>query len=249
MSARACADKLARCDLHCHYLPAVDDGVRTAQDGVALCRGLAALGYSTVVATPHMRPGMFDNEKPQLMAAFAAFSKEHAALDGMPELGLAAEHFCDDVFFARFEAGATLPYPGGHAALIEFAPERLPLGLTERFFRLQVRGVRPVIAHPERYMPVWKSSDALGALVERGALALLDVMALVSKYGRKPQRTAEELLESDLYFAACTDSHSVEDLEHVERGIERLTRLVGAEHAHALLSEHPRQILAGTVQD
>ena len=239
----------SRCDLHCHYLPAVDDGVRTLDDGLALCRGLQELGFSTAVATPHMRPGMFDNERPQLEAAFAAFVEASQAQAGLPELSLAAEHFCDDVFFARLAGGAALPYPGGHAALIEFATDRMPLRLSEQFFRMQVRGLRPVIAHPERYTQVWKDSETLRVLVERGAVGLLDVMALVGKYGRRPQRCAEELLGEDLYFAACSDSHKPEDLDSVARGIARLVELVGAELAEQMLADRPRQILAGTVQD
>lgn len=238
-----------RCDLHCHYLPAIDDGVRSQEEGIALCRGLAALGFSTVIATPHMRPGMFDNDRPQLTAAYAAFAERAAGEPGMPELGLAAEHFYDDVVLERLGRGEVLPYPGGHALLIELSPERMPLGLAEQLFRMQVRGLRPVIAHPERYTPIWKDIESLRALVERGALALLDVMALGGKYGRKPQRVAEELLEEDLYFAACTDSHKPDDLALLERSIERLVSLQGADHAEAMLAERPRQILAGTVQD
>jgi protein-tyrosine phosphatase len=98
-------------------------------------------------------------------------------------------------------------------------------------------------------MPVWKDSETLRVLVERGALALLDVMALVGKYGRRPQRCAEDLLDEDLYFAACSDSHKPEDLDNVARGIARLVELVGAEHAELMLADRPRQILAGTVQD
>jgi protein-tyrosine phosphatase len=223
--------------------------VRTLEDGLALCRGLKQLGYSTVVATPHIRPGMFDNHKPQLEAAFAQFSDAARDEPGLPERGLAAEHFCDDMFFGLLEQGAALPYPGGHAALIEFATDRLPLRIAEQFFRMQVRGVRPVIAHPERYTPIWKEAAVLGQLVERGALALLDLMALTGKYGRRPQRCAEDLLEEDLYFAACSDSHKPDDLTNVERGIERLVELVGAEYAELLVADRPRQILEGTVQD
>jgi len=237
-----------RCDLHCHYLPEVDDGARSLEDGQALCRGLGALGYTTVVATPHMRPGMFDNQKTGLITAFGRFVAATTGTSG-PELALAAEHFCDDEFFARLEQGRALPYPGGHAALIEFGPERFPLRIAERFFRMQVRGVRPVIAHPERYVPIWTDSASLRDLVERGAVALLDVMALVGEYGQKPQRAAEQLLDDELYYAACTDSHRAADLESVERGIARLSSLVGEEAAELLLADHPRQILAGTVQD
>jgi protein-tyrosine phosphatase len=114
---------------------------------------------------------------------------------------------------------------------------------------MQVRGVRPVIAHPERYTPVWKEVAVLSGLVDRGALALLDVMTLVGKYGRRPQRCAEDLLDQDLYFAACSDSHKPDDLENVERGIARLVELVGSDYAEQLLADRPRQVLEGTVQD
>jgi len=236
------------CDLHCHYLPAVDDGVRTLDEGRALCRGLAQLGYTTVVATPHMRPGMFDNERQPLTAAYEAFTAGMPDA-GMPATGLAAENFCDDVFFERFARGEALLYPGGHAALIEFPTERLPLRVAERFFRMQVRGVRPVLAHPERYSPLWKDDEPLRVLIERGTLALLDVMALVGKYGKRPQRTAEAWLDEGLYYAACTDSHRPDDVELVDEAIARLRALRGAGEAARLLAEHPRRILAGTVQD
>ena len=48
-------------DLHCHWIPGVDDCVESLDDAVGLLRSLAGLGFSRVVATPHMRPGLFDN--------------------------------------------------------------------------------------------------------------------------------------------------------------------------------------------
>ncbi|HKP55571.1 MAG TPA: CpsB/CapC family capsule biosynthesis tyrosine phosphatase [Polyangiales bacterium] len=237
------------CDLHCHYVPSVDDGVTSVAEGLSLCQRLAEIGFSTVVATPHMRPGMFDNDKPQLTAAFESFRAAVAGQSGLPELGLASEHFFDDTFMARLGNGGTLPYPGGHAALVEFPPDRFPLGLDDCLFRMRVRGLRPVIAHPERYAPVWQDIASLEHLLERGALALLDTMALVGKYGRKPKHTAERLLEEELYFAACSDSHKPADVDVMAQGIARLIELCGAERAQELLGERPRQILAGSVDD
>jgi protein-tyrosine phosphatase len=237
------------CDLHCHYVPAVDDGVRSLEDGLALCRRLAELGYSTVVATPHMRPGMFDNHKPQLMAAFEDFRMAAAGETGLPELGLAAEHFLDDMFMDKLGRDETLPYPGGHAALIEFPTDRFPLGLDECVFKMRVRGLRPVIAHPERYTPLWTSNLPLEHLIERGALALLDTMSLVGKYGRKSKAAAERMLEIGMYYAACSDSHKPADVDTLQEAIARLVELAGQDAAQALLGDHPRQILAGTVAD
>lgn len=237
------------CDLHCHYVPSVDDGVRSYEEGVLLCQRLAEVGYATVVATPHMRPGMFDNDKPQLTAAFARFREATAKESGMPELGLAAEHFLDDTFMERLGRDETLPYPGGHAALIEFPPARFPLGLEDCLFRMRVRGLRPVIAHPERYTPLWTSSEPLRELLDRGAIALLDTMSLAGKYGRKPKAAAERLLEDGLYYAACSDTHKPADVDTLAEAIERLIVLAGRDRAQELLADHPRHILAGTVAD
>ena len=237
------------CDLHCHYVPSVDDGVKSAAEGVLLCRRLAEIGYTTVVATPHMRTGMFDNDRARLVAAYQQFKTEAEGEAGLPELGLGCEHFLDETFMERLARGETLPYPGEHAALVEFPPERLPVRLDDSLFRMRVRGFRPVIAHPERYAPLWQSSEPLEHLVDRGALALLDTMSLVGKYGRKSKAAAERLLDDGLYFAACTDSHKPADVEVVAQAIERLVGLCGEAHARALLAENPRHILAGTVAD
>ena len=87
----------------------------------------------------------------------------------------------------RIGRGEALPYPGGHALLLEFPPERMPLGLVEQFFRMQVRGLRPVIAPPERYSPIWKSSEVLRELVERGA-----GVGIHAAGGGKPQFNAAD---------------------------------------------------------
>lgn len=234
-------------DLHCHYLPAIDDGVRTLEEGVALCRRLRDAGFSMVVATPHIRTAMFDNRRPGLEAAYAAFVEATRDAAGMPATGLGAEHFFDDVFWGLFAEGEAVPYPGGHAALVELSERSLPLGLDHRFFEMQVRRVRPVLAHPERYQAFWKSTDALAPLVDVGALPLLDLMSLVGKYGRRAKKAAERILSDGLYYAACSDCHRPHHVDLVQDAVARLRRLVGAEEADALLGEHPRRILRGEV--
>jgi protein-tyrosine phosphatase len=235
-------------DLHCHYIPAVDDGVRTEQEGMELCQALKQLGYSTVVATPHIRTAMFENRKADLSERFAQFAARAAGVAGMPELLLGAEHFVDDVFWRLFESDEALPYTGGNAALIELPPDQVPLGLDQRVFRMRVRGLCPVLAHPERYPSLFGSSAPIERALEVGAVALLDLMSLTGKYGKRPRQTAERMLEEGMYYAACTDCHRPADAEHVAEGIERLRELVGGEDAAVMLSAHPRAILRGEVE-
>jgi protein-tyrosine phosphatase len=72
-------------------------------------------------------------------------------------------------------------------------------------------------------------------------------MSLVGRYGSRPRRAAERMLEEGVYYAACSDSHRPSDVDIVAEAIKRLERLVGKEEAGELLGENPRKILEGTV--
>jgi protein-tyrosine phosphatase len=268
-------------DLHCHWVADIDDGVRAPAAGVALLRGLHELGFSVVMATPHMRPGMFDNDQTSLSRAFEAMSgplAEARAEGPLPAVHLASEHFFDDVVFERIRRGEGLPYPSplvlacasgpsgaspthpastssanvsGCAAprpqkrgvLVELPPERFPFNAHNRFFDLHRAGFVPVLAHPERYAPVWKDRQTLRPFIEAGAHLLLDVCAIVGKYGRAAQKASEKLLEDGAYAAACSDAHRPEDVDVVAKAIERLQELAGDEGVDDLLSAGPRRIL------
>jgi protein-tyrosine phosphatase len=241
-------------DLHCHWVAGIDDGARTTEDGLAMLRQLHQVGFDDVVATPHMRPGMFDNDRERIERAFAAMQPILSASSALPIVHLASEHFFDDVVFGRLVRGEALPYGGARrdeglssprlsAVLVEFGQGAFPVQAQHRFFDLRRAGLLPVLAHPERYEPVWRDDACLDPLLDAGAHLLLDVCALVGKYGRQPQRAAEKLLEEDAYEAACSDAHKPNDVDIVAKAIARLEALVGGEEAMRLLADGPRNIL------
>jgi protein-tyrosine phosphatase len=255
-------------DLHCHWVAAIDDGARTIEDGLAMLRGLHQAGFDAVVATPHMRPGMFDNDRASIERAFASMKPALSAAGALPSVHLGSEHFFDDVVYGRLLRGEAVPYsrldeariagaPGDATAapvgrepaatrrsvLIEFGPTAFPVRVQHRLFDLRRAGLIPVLAHPERYEPVWRDDSCLDPVLDAGTHLLLDLCTLVGKYGRAPQRAAEKLLEEDAYEAACSDAHKPRDVETVVRSIERLEALVGAAEARRLLADGPRGIL------
>jgi protein-tyrosine phosphatase len=232
-------------DLHLHFVPGVDDGVRTLDEALAVIRGLKALGYERLVTTPHIRSGMFENRKAGLSAAFAGFLESIQGHTDLPTLELSAEHHCDSTFLELFQAGELLPYPGGRALLVEFPNEAFPLGFEQLAFRLRLKGLTPVIAHPERYVPLFKRSSAIDRMLDQDVLFQLDLMALVGKYGRAAQSAAERMLEEGVYAIAASDAHGPEDLPRTERAIQQLFALVGDEEANVLLRENPRRLLEG----
>ena len=235
-------------DLHCHCLPGIDDGAPTVADGVAMLEGLRSLGFTRVVATPHMRPGMFDNEKQGLTAAFEGFVPQLVGRN-VPELSLSSEHYFDERVYARLLNGEALPYPGGRAALLEFYEIDFPPVIERRLFDLRQRRILPVIAHPERYRKFWDHPEALERLVDQGVATLLDCMALTGKYGRRPQRAAEELLEREVYQAACTDMHRPADLETIAKSFSVIEKRYGKDELEFLFHDGPTALLDGRMPD
>jgi protein-tyrosine phosphatase len=232
-------------DLHCHWVAAIDDGPKAAEDGLTMLHRLHEAGFDVVTATPHMRPGMFDNDKPALERAFAAMQPIlKDARVRLPTVHLASEHFFDDIVFGRLIRGEALPYPGGRGVLVELGQGAFPQRLQHRLFDVRRAGLVPVLAHPERYEPVWKNDACLDPILDAGAHLLLDVCALVGKYGRAPQKAAEKLVEEQAYEAACSDAHKPADVDDVVRAIARLEALVGAEEAKRMLADGPRRILS-----
>jgi protein-tyrosine phosphatase len=236
-------------DLHCHFVAGIDDGARSVEDGLEMLRELGKLGFELVIATPHMRPGLFDNEKPDLERAYANMLRSIEAVPGLPRVALSSEHYFDEVIYQRLLAGDALPYPGGRAALLEFYEIDFPPSIDQRFFDLRRNRVLPVIAHPERYQCLWRSTEPLERLIDSGAAALLDTAALVGKYGRRPKLCAEDLLERGLYHAACSDAHKPSDVEQVASGMRRIEDLYGREEVEFLFHDGPLALLSGTLPD
>ncbi len=236
-------------DLHCHWIAAIDDGAPTPAVGVEMLSRLKAIGFDRVVATPHMRPGLFDNDKAALEAAFEKMQPHLSGRSDLPDVDLSSEHYFDDTIYARLLSGDALPYPGGRAVLLEFYDIEFLPNVDKMLFEIRRRQLLPVIAHPERYPSIWRSPDQLERLVDAGVAALLDTAALVGKYGERPKRCAESLLEEGLYQAACSDAHRPPDVDAVEEGMRIIERKYGKEELDLLFREGPKQILAGRSQD
>jgi len=238
-------------DLHCHYLPEVDDGVMSFNDGCELLRGLHEVGFSKVMATPHVGRAMWkDNRRSFLTPHFENFAKSIDGHPGMPQISLGAEHYFDETFFELLKENELLPYDGSdRALLIEFPYDSIPVNAERELFSLSVRGFTPLIAHPERYFPLYNSSRGAETLARMQIGMVLDLMSLIGKYGRKPKKAAERMLDEGFYFAACSDAHRPSDVSLVAKSVECLYKRVGAGEAHQLLCAGPQTIFLKPVAD
>jgi len=55
-------------DLHAHILPRLDDGAESLEESVEMCRISYKDGVRTMVATPHILPGVYKNNRSTILA-------------------------------------------------------------------------------------------------------------------------------------------------------------------------------------
>lgn len=215
---------------------------------MTMLSGLVDLGFDTVCATPHQKAGQF---LPTLEAIRNAHRDTVAAAGAAGlavRIPLAAENMWDDVFFGRVESGDIPSYDAGAAFLVEFNPTFLPVGLTRHIFSLRTAGKLPVIAHPERYEPLWKDDALVDALRSECAM-VVDLGAVAGHHGRKRGKVARKLLERGKVHAVASDAHRPEDVGYAAEGIAWIRKKLGAAAVTRLLDENPRRILAGEHPD
>ncbi|HTE56603.1 MAG TPA: CpsB/CapC family capsule biosynthesis tyrosine phosphatase [Kofleriaceae bacterium] len=231
-------------DLHSHVLPGLDDGSPDRETSLTMLRGLRALGFDTVCATPHQKTGQF---LPSLEAIRAAHVEIVGLLAGAGvalTVPLAAENMWDSTLYERMQTGAIPSYDDGAAFLVEFTPAHLPVGLGQHIFDLRRRGKLPVIAHPERYQPLWSAPDQVLSLRANCAL-VVDLAALAGYHGRREGKAARGYVEQGLAHAVASDVHSPADLRGAAEGVAWIKKRLGPAALVRLLDENPRRILAG----
>jgi protein-tyrosine phosphatase len=55
-------------DIHSHILPKLDDGAKTIEESIQMCRISYQDGIRTIVATPHILPGIYKNDRSAILA-------------------------------------------------------------------------------------------------------------------------------------------------------------------------------------
>ncbi len=138
-------------DLHCHILPALDDGARDLDDSVAMARQAERDGIERVCATPHVRHD-HDVRIERIAADVAAVQRrldsEGIAVRVVPGAEVAQTE-APTLSDSQLRAAAL----GGDGGWLLLEPAPGPLGeeLGALVEQLRQRGLRCVIAHPERH--------------------------------------------------------------------------------------------------
>jgi protein-tyrosine phosphatase len=194
-------------DIHSHLLPGIDDGAKDMDTSIALLLKMASYGIKNFITTPHVLGSVYPNSSEVIKQQLAAVKKEleKRKIKGI-SIQAAAEYMLDEEFSALLDQKDILVLKDNYI-LVEMSYFSAPLNLYELLFKIQLKGYKPVLAHPERYHFYHTDFKNYYQLKQAGCLFQLNLLSLTAQYGKGVQKTSEKLLKENLYDFVGTDTH------------------------------------------
>ncbi len=233
-------------DLHCHILPGLDDGPRTDEEALEMCRMAWQDGVRQVVAMPHTLNGVYYNEGQTILEAVEALNRMLRGRGLGLEILPGSDVRVDPDLKALLRDGRVMSINNtGRAVMLEL-PDYFPPGPMARFFQaLLGEGIMPVVSHPERCAQ-FRDRGLLREMVELGAVTQVTAMSLTGEFSREIQAVARSFLEEGLVHVIASDAHSAHHRPPVlSRAVAAASEVVGEEAARALVTDNPRAIING----
>lgn len=232
-------------DLHCHFVPGVDDGARDLDEASEQLREYEKQGILTVVTTPHLAASSAHGaRRDEIEQAFSDLSelakREHPAIT----LGLSFEFRLDDPDADLSDREIGLGEGG--RLLVEFPMLAMPAYPDRMLEIVFAADWSPVLAHPERYSGVERSYGWIARWREMGALMCLNAGSLWGEHGGEAQRVAHRMLADGTADLIASDNHArPHRAATVRQAWDYLAEAGCEEQANLLVSTNPAAVLSG----
>lgn len=230
-------------DIHCHILPEVDDGPKSWEVSLEMCRIAASDGIAQVVATPHCND-RYHYDHNYLMQCVRRLQE----LAGpSPALNLGCDfHLSYDNLQSVLANPDRYTIAGSRYLLVELSDYSIPTQIGDCFLRLGDRGITPVITHPERNAILRPNPQRVIEFVELGCAVQITGNALTGFWGERVQRAARWLLEHEAVHVIASDAHDTKHRTPVlSRARDLAATICGADVAEAMVEHNPQAMLQG----
>ena len=205
-------------DMHSHLLPGIDDGAKDLDASIALIEKMSSYGIKNFITTPHILGDVYPNT-PEIIKSKLKEVKDELLRRNITDVKIdaAAEYMMDEQFSAIIEKNEEIMTLKDNLVLVEMSYFSPPINLYDILFQLQLKGYKPILAHPERYNSYHTNFQNYYKLKRAGCLLQLNLLSLTEQYGEYVQKTAEKLLKENMYDFVGTDTHHQNHLQLLQK--------------------------------
>lgn len=195
-------------DIHSHIIPGVDDGAKDEAMALKMLKIAHDCGTRHIIATPHYFFGNTSYE-------FADIKEKCEHLNNIAKnagLNITVHPGCE-VFITLelaelYEQGLIGTLAESGCMLVEFPMMSIPPYIDNVLYNLQLKGITPIIAHPECNIEIQENPELMEAYIEKGILSQVNSGSIMGIYGMKARKTVMRLIREGWVQFVASDAHS-----------------------------------------
>lgn len=193
-------------DLHCHFLPGIDDGAQTEAESEALLQASVESGVTRFVFTPHfyperMTPEVFFRNRERAIGEIKALQEK---------LGFRCRFGAEIAYTPMLDRLPLeqLAFSGSRYFLLELNYLYEPPGVEQAIRQSVERGLIPILAHIERFPYIRENPKLLYQWVRAGALTQVNAGWALRE--RSERKQLLQYADWNLVHLMASDAHSME---------------------------------------
>ncbi|MGG3557244.1 CpsB/CapC family capsule biosynthesis tyrosine phosphatase [Peribacillus frigoritolerans] len=233
-------------DIHCHILPGIDDGSADMNESMNMARKAVEAGITHIFATPHHLNEKYVNVKSYIIDR-AVMLNENLHQNNIPlTIHLGQEVRIHRDIFTSLEKEEILTLDdNGRYLLLELPSGSVPTYTKEVIYELQLKGIKPIIVHPERNKELIENHKLLFELVQEGALTQLTSGSIIGLFGKNVKSFSKKIIEHNLAHFVATDAHNIGSRGFtLQQAYETITKTYGIQRTF-YFKENAEQLIKG----
>ena len=195
-------------DIHSHILSDIDDGSKDIEMSINMLKKAELSGTTDIIATPHFMRGRFEVEYNEVVHRVEKLKK--ISRENNIDINI---YSGQEVYYSRKLIEYYNDKIIGTINNTKYMLIELPMlefnidEVINTIYELQIRGIVPIIAHPERYKQFIKKPSMINSLIKEGMLFQMNTGSIVGDFGKDVKKTAAKYLEHNVYSFIGSDAH------------------------------------------
>ncbi len=222
-------------DIHSHILHGVDDGPETIEESLGMIEKAVQMNITTIYATPHCFLSSPLTED--------ILKEKTEELNSKKQQDIRIEYGCEvmieDSLPKFMEKNRWMCLGNSNMLLVELPIFNYPLYVNEVLYRLNLMGIRPILAHPERYVFAQKDMDRFLDEVQEYADFQINAGSITGSYGKTAKKAARNLIKRNTVTYIATDAHDRRTYNQLKDAYTTLQRYRNKEEADKIFFYNP----------
>lgn len=229
-------------DIHCHILPALDDGPNDIGESMRMFKIAADDGVTHIVATPHF--SYSEGPTGEDIRRSRKNLEEKVREEGIPvKLLGGADIKLTYELVEGIDRNDVITINDSRYFLLELPDVLLP-NLEKFLFKAVSKGFVPIVTHPERNYGLLTSPVKMGSLRDSGTLFQLTAMSITGEFGDQIKRFSHVLLKKGFVDFIASDAHDpVRRRPVLSRAYKEVSALLGKKTARGIFFENPEAVI------